>query len=260
MGNRGSKRPCAFDTLFTKSVPHILEKIFFSLDYESFKASMEVNNSWNKLLTSESFKKMGESVFQECLERELHQASEDGNLKGVKIILSRFMVDVNCIRESYDHAYDETPLIKASRKGHKDVVQLLLDRGADANKGNESTALHAAVFLGHKDVVQLLIDRGADPNRANNFGFSSLRIACGNGRKDVLQILLHRGLDLNDRDHIGYAPLYWAVCSGHKDVIQLLLDNGADPNKADRWGTTPLSIAVDRSLTDIVNILKNGHS
>ena len=27
----------AFDTLFTKSVPHIIEKIFFTLDYNSFK-------------------------------------------------------------------------------------------------------------------------------------------------------------------------------------------------------------------------------
>ena len=28
---------CAFDTLLTRNVPHILEKIFFSLDYKSFQ-------------------------------------------------------------------------------------------------------------------------------------------------------------------------------------------------------------------------------
>ena len=45
--------------LFTESVPHVLEKIFFSLDYESFKTCKEVSISWNKLLTSESFKTSG---------------------------------------------------------------------------------------------------------------------------------------------------------------------------------------------------------
>ena len=41
--------------LFTRSVPHILEKIFFSLDYESFMRCSEVNKTWNDLLTSEPY-------------------------------------------------------------------------------------------------------------------------------------------------------------------------------------------------------------
>ena len=35
--NEGEEGYCAFDKLFTKSVPHILEKIFLFLDFESFK-------------------------------------------------------------------------------------------------------------------------------------------------------------------------------------------------------------------------------
>ena len=46
---------CEFDRLFTKSVLHIHEKIFFSVDYKSFKKCLEVSKSWNDLLTSESF-------------------------------------------------------------------------------------------------------------------------------------------------------------------------------------------------------------
>ena len=47
--------PSAFDKLFTKNVLHILEEIFFDLDYESFKTCLEVSNLWRQLLTSESF-------------------------------------------------------------------------------------------------------------------------------------------------------------------------------------------------------------
>ena len=46
---------CAFNKLFTKKVPHILQKIFFSLDYKSFKRCEKVCVSWQALLTSESF-------------------------------------------------------------------------------------------------------------------------------------------------------------------------------------------------------------
>ena len=47
--------PCAFDTLFGRSVPHILEGIFFSLDYKSFKNCMDVNKRWNELLLTGLF-------------------------------------------------------------------------------------------------------------------------------------------------------------------------------------------------------------
>ena len=42
---------CSFDTLFTKNVPHIMEKIFLSLDPASFKACLDVSKSWNEVLT-----------------------------------------------------------------------------------------------------------------------------------------------------------------------------------------------------------------
>ena len=54
---------CPFDKLFTKSVPHILEKIFLSLDYETFKKCREVSNAWNEQLTSESYQQKAKSVF-----------------------------------------------------------------------------------------------------------------------------------------------------------------------------------------------------
>ena len=53
-----------FDMLFTKNVPHIHAKIFLSMDYDSFKSCLMVSKTWNKLLTSESFKKMGKSKFE----------------------------------------------------------------------------------------------------------------------------------------------------------------------------------------------------
>ena len=64
------KGHCAFDLLLSKSVPHVLEKIFFSLDYESFKNCQEVCNGWKKSLTSERFQRKaslgGDSIALKC--------------------------------------------------------------------------------------------------------------------------------------------------------------------------------------------------
>ena len=48
----------------------------------------------------------------------------------------------------------------------KNVVQLLLDKGADINAqgGFFNNVLQAALYKGHEKVVQLLLNRGADIN------------------------------------------------------------------------------------------------
>ena len=46
-----------FELLFRRNVPHILEKIFFSLSYNSYLTCFEVNNAWKKTLVSERYQK-----------------------------------------------------------------------------------------------------------------------------------------------------------------------------------------------------------
>ena len=217
----------AFDTLFTKSVPHIFEKIFFSLDYKSFKSCLQVSKSWNDIMTTDRFHEFGNHSFREDIEQDLCQASISGSLSEVKSILSSFMVDVNCMQGKYH----QTPLYHASSNCHIDVVQLLLNEGADPNKKNTSgeTPLNWAATKGHKEVVQVLIDGGADPNWANEWGETPLHSAASEGHKDVVQLLLGRGADPNKATGYGSTPLHRAARSGHKDVVKLLLDRGADP-------------------------------
>ena len=55
-----------------------------------------------------------------------------------------------------------------------EIVQLLLDRGADVNLagGNYGTALGAAAvaYEGNLEIVKSILDRGADINITNVFG------------------------------------------------------------------------------------------
>ena len=89
-----------FEALFSKNVPHLLEKIFFCLDYESYKRCLEVSNVWHDLLTSDSFKKKGKSVFHSKILNDvcyLYDAAKEGDKDKVKKLLSTGMTDVNMV-------------------------------------------------------------------------------------------------------------------------------------------------------------------
>ena len=264
---------CAFDTLFTKNVPHILEIIFLSLDYESFKTCMEVCDPWKKYLTSAEIQKKGKPVFSEGIvkvEKKLSRASKRGRTEDVRRLLSIGMGDFN-LKNGYkvNKGYKLTPLHWAIGGGHKEIVQLLLDAGADLNEGLISAPSYTPLYLAavQKDIVQLLLDRGADPDGASSdFGNRTplLRaveeaIDSESPRqkecKDVVKLLLNRGADPNRTDYQSNTPLHKAVWNGSKDVVQLLLSGGADPNVINLSGRTPLSLARFLGHKDIETML-----
>ena len=196
MDSQETQIPCAFGTLFSKNVPHILEMIFLSLDYKSFKECLEVNKAWKGLLTSELYQMKAKLVFREEIlneQKELWQASMWGKVEVVKRILSYIMVDVNCL----GGFNDSTPLGEAASFGHKEVAQLLLQKGADPDRVDNfgQTPLYWAAITGHRGVAEILLDGGADLNRAVSSGKPLLHRAAMRGHKDVVALLLERGAD-----------------------------------------------------------------
>ncbi len=70
--------------------------------------------------------------------------------------------------------YGKNALHLESLNGHKEVVELLINKGIDVNDRNKGgrNALHLASLRGHKEVVELLISKGID----KKLGSSPLRI------------------------------------------------------------------------------------
>ena len=262
---------CPFDRLFTINVPHVLEKIFLSLDYESLKNCLKVNAIWNKNLKATLQEKTKCMFSKEILEDELKlwYASSEGNVEEAKRLLSSGMVDVNFVN-GHSSRMESTSLGEAALWGHKKVVQLLLDEGAVTNKadGGGRTATQAAVAKGFKDVVELLLPRRADPNETREDGCTLLHMAACMEHAEVVKVLLDGGAEPNKgAEEEGSTPLHFAVFRNCKDSVIFLLDGGADVNKADIYKKTPLYHAAHTALyhephhkvnKDVIKLLLDG--
>ena len=67
-----------FDKLFVMNVPHILEKIFLSLDYESFKKCHDVSNTWKVKLYYKHDKEFARiDIFREDLTKKSYVIAMD---------------------------------------------------------------------------------------------------------------------------------------------------------------------------------------
>lgn len=90
--------------------------------------------------------------------------------------------------------------------------------------------LHIACARGHKNTVNVLIQKGASINAWDKDGKTPLYRSCENGRVKMVQLLLNKGANVNLCDKDGFSPLYAACQEGYHDIVKLLLDNKADPN------------------------------
>ena len=71
-----------------------------------------------------------------------------------------------------------------------------------------------AVLTGRKDIVELLISKGADPNSRNAFGDSLLFSAIERDFADCVELLLNSGVDVNALSPKGWTPLMRAASLG----------------------------------------------
>ncbi len=114
-----------------------------------------------------------------------------------------------------------TALIWASRSGSIDAISLLLDSGADVNLPGstgdnwDATPLQHAILERQPAAVRLLLDRGADPNRGAGQGsLTPLLLAAGDTDPASLKLLLAHGADPAVEDEHGATPLSHAVSAG----------------------------------------------
>ena len=142
----------------------------------------------------------------------------------------------------------ETALMFAARVGDLDSAKLLVAAGAHVNDtdawGVSATVL--AAHSGFRDLVEFLLDKGADPNAAAA-GFSALHEAIMRRDEEMVTALLDHGADANaplktwtptrrSSDDWNFEPVlvgatpYWLAARFlEPGVMRLLVKHGANP-------------------------------
>lgn len=157
-------------------------------------------------------------------------------------------------------------------RGHVEVVDALLKRGADPNvaDGRGVTALHSVFGPAerfHETLLGLLLEGGADVNAITDAtqhdegGSPLLELVRGAVRHeyggfqeeeallDAAQALLERGADPNARSHgTGDTALHWVAEADHMALAEILLAHGADPNQENEHGDLPVDVAQSDEL------------
>lgn len=96
------------------------------------------------------------------------------------------------------------------------------------------STLATAAYQGQTDVVQNLLNRGADVNERSGCGLgwdpnvTALTCAAHGGHMETVKVLVENGADVNARSNDGWTPLISAAYEGHVDVAKFLIEKGAD--------------------------------
>lgn len=126
------------------------------------------------------------------------------------------------------HYWELTPLIRASIAGNIEIIEMLLEAGADVNGKDEwgDTALMATAEFGHANAARLLIESEADVDATKPGRTTALMIAARRGNLEITKILIDAGADVN----IGLGgdtALSLAAWKGNVKIVETLLENGA---------------------------------
>ncbi|MDU8946447.1 ankyrin repeat domain-containing protein [Ovoidimarina sediminis] len=134
--------------------------------------------------------------------------------------------------DSHDPKTLSRPLFFAAQRGYADVVEVLLEHGANPNTSfTYGSPLHAAARANDTSVLALLLKSGADPDlAAGDFDQSPLHEAADRGAFEAATLLIEHGADVNFRNSKGRPPIHAAAASGHQDMVDFLRAHGAAAN------------------------------
>ena len=157
-----------------------------------------------RMITLFSTAVLAATVLTAASPREIHEAAARGDAFAVKTMLSADASAVNL-----KNATGETPLHWACIRGHRDVVRVLIEAGADVNvKTSEGwTPLHWAALKGQTNIAILLIDNKADLNAVNKDRWTPMHVAAFAGELDMIKLLIDKGADIRARDRDGFTPM-----------------------------------------------------
>ena len=190
----------------------------------------------------------------------LSYASKVGFYDGVKTLLN-YKADINkCTTGHWNHETDEFigaylyPIHYAAKYGHTEVLQLLLENGADVNSKTfeDFLPIHFAAMSESIKAFELLHKKGSSLSASTFTLETPLLIALQHKNSDIIKYILNNANYIEKEELLSSVA---KICS--EDVVNLLIEN-----LDEEWNTNFVFIALkyinDKQRIEFIkNVLEN---
>lgn len=212
---------------------------------------------------------LGVQIDIQMVERDLHYGVQVNDDNTVIVEIFRLLIEnVKVINAQNKAPGLSSLLVIAAARRNIEVVEMLIDAGADVNGFNargETPLSTAAVDGNDEEMVRFLLGKGADINaivEGSDFYNTALQASLFHGNEDISYLLLANGARLNAPiASWGSSELAYAVQTNSIRLVREVLDRGAEINLApsDDRGYTALQAAARHSDMAMVQLLlENG--
>lgn len=158
----------------------------------------------------------------------LHLAAKSGNITATQIILENYrQVATNSKLQKFINTTDDghwTALVWAAENGHGEIVNYLINLGADPNvcDSENNTVLHWACLAGKLESIYPLV-LNTDLNIQNIHGDTALHIAARQSKTKICMLLMAHGASLIIKNLANETPI--DVSDDKSDCAKLLKFN-----------------------------------
>ena len=288
--NKWVKQSSILDQIvINPGLQHIIEMIFFNLDYKDLKKCNLINAAIKKILINPMFwlKKWrfnkglstkNQSDWIKALQMTKNTNFEKNVILYIKkVIKLGHYVDIPCyINNDALMKVNEISFEEALEKKDAGVLQILAPMSGIVNAPN-ATIQHILrfsimkmikKFKMHIDLIKVLAPMMKNPNaKRQKYDETTIWFAALTGNLDIIKFLAPLSTDnLNASDMGGNTAIHNAAQEGYLDIIKFLVPLTENPNAPNNIGITPIDLARRKNpwfsestegCDDIISILES---
>ena len=201
-----------------------------------------------------------------CFKATIHEAILHGSVSQLTRALQKMHQDMvrNPGQPSPLNEVDEsgrTPLINAVITLQQEMVELLVNAGADVNIPDFETGIsplsYALLNEASLEMIRVLYGAGSDPEAADFRVVTPLMNACKMGNIAAVRLFLQQDLDIDAVDENGWSALHYTAYQGSGAICKMLIAMGAEKQVKDLKGRKPLHMARFKNSGEVVAQLED---